>query len=245
MTSVVDLAKLSDAVYTDKVKVGQWLRIGLPFTQQGSGFKSALFQHMESNDYALAIAGTSPTEFDDLKSDAQLALGLMPNQYRVARSAYFAVAAVSGGFGGLYITGHSLGGGLASMLAKEHGDPTVTFNAPGMARAFANLQSKEPGLSVCEDKDRKIIHICAFFDVVSRGTGKHLGGANTVKRIKTNPFGLKEAAIGAVGTLLSGGNLLVGGVAAAGATALKAHGMTRMLPVLEKRKDYCEPLDWV
>jgi hypothetical protein len=175
---------------------------------------------MESNDYALAIAGTSPTEFDDLKSDAQLTLGLMPNQYRVARSAYFAVAAVSGGFGGLYITGHSLGGGLASMLAKEHGDPTVTFNAPGMARAFANLQSKEPGLSVCEDKDRKIIHICAFFDVVSRGTGKHLGGANTVKRIKTDPFGLKEAAIGAVGTLLSGGNLLVGG-AAAGAAALK------------------------
>jgi hypothetical protein len=81
--------------------------------------------------------------------------------------------------------------------------------------------------------------------VVSRGTGKHLGGANTVKRIKTNPFSLKEAAIGAVVTLLSGGNLLVGGVAAAGAAALKAHGMTRMLPVLEKRKDYCEPLDWV
>jgi hypothetical protein len=90
----------------------------------------------------------------------------------------------------------------------------------------------------------KIIHIRAFFDVVSRGTGKHLGGANTVKRIKTNPFGLKEAAIVSIGTLLSGGNLLVG-VAVARAAALRAHGMTRMIPVLEKRKDYCEPLDWV
>jgi hypothetical protein len=45
MTSVVDLAKLSDAVYTDKVKVGQWLRIGLPFTQQGSGFNSAFLTY--------------------------------------------------------------------------------------------------------------------------------------------------------------------------------------------------------
>lgn len=245
MTSVVDLAKLSDAVYSDEVKVGQWMRIGLPFTQQGSGFKSALFQHMQSNDYALAIAGTSPTELDDLKSDAQLAMGLMPNQYRVARNAYFAVAGVTGGFGGLYITGHSLGGGLASMLAKEHGDPTVTFNAPGMARAFANLKANEPGLSACEDKDRKIMHICAVFDLVSRGTGKHMGGEDTVKRVSTNPFGLKEAAIGAIGTMLSGGNLLVGGIAAGGAAALKAHGMSRMIPVLEKRKEYREPLDWV
>jgi hypothetical protein len=62
--------------------------------------------------------------------------------------------------------------------------------------------------------------------------------------VRFNPETIKEAAIASIGSLLNGGNLLVGG-AAAGAAALKAHCMTRMLPVLEKRKDYCEPLDWV
>jgi hypothetical protein len=67
--------------------LGNGCALVYPLLSKAAVFKSALFQHMESNDYALAIAGTSPTEFDDLKSDAQLALGLMPNQYRVARSA--------------------------------------------------------------------------------------------------------------------------------------------------------------
>ena len=38
MASVVDLAKLADAVYSDKVSVEQWLRIGLPVTVENSGF---------------------------------------------------------------------------------------------------------------------------------------------------------------------------------------------------------------
>jgi hypothetical protein len=87
MTSVADLAKLADAVYSDQISVGQWLRRGQPFTQENSSYKSALFQNSVSADYALAIAGTSLTELDDLESDYQLAMGRMPDQYRVARSA--------------------------------------------------------------------------------------------------------------------------------------------------------------
>lgn len=245
MASVVDLAKLADAVYHDKTSVGQWIRFGLPFAVENSGFKSALYQHRQTAEFSLVIAGTSPTDLDDLHSDYQLAMGRMPNQYRVARSAFQASMNQTGGLVGFYLTGHSLGGGLVSMLGKEHGNPTVTFNAPGMARAFADLQSNEPGMGVVRDDDRKVLHICAFFDVVSRGTGRHLGAEGSVQRIHTGAVGATTVVAGAVGTLLSGGNPLVGAAAAAGATALKAHGITRMIPVLENNSAYNEDLDWL
>lgn len=245
MASVVDLAKLADAVYSDALSVEQWLRVGLPFTVENSGFKSALYQHRQSAEFSLIIAGTSPTDLDDLHSDYQLAIGTMPNQYRVARSAFQAASNQTGGLVGFYLAGHSLGGGLASMLGKEYGNPTVTFNAPGMARAFADLQSNEPGMGVARDDDRKVLHICAFFDVVSRGTGRHMGAQGSVQRIHTGAVGTTTLIAGAVGTLLSGGNPLVGAAAAAGATALKAHGITRMIPVLESNSAYSQDLDWL
>jgi hypothetical protein len=215
MTSVVDLAKLSDAVYQDQVSVGEWLRRGLPYTIESSGFKSALYQNRRTADFALTIAGTSPTELDDLRSDYQLAMGRMPDQYRVALSAYSAAADQTGGLVGFYLTGHSLGGGLASMLGKQFGDPLVTFNAPGMARAFADL------------------------------TGRHMGAEGSVQRIHTGAVGTSTIVAGVVGTLVTGGNPLVGAAAAAGVTALKAHGITRMIPVLENNSEYTRPLDWL
>jgi len=245
MTSVVDLAKLSDAVYQDQVSVGEWLRRGLPYTIESSSFKSALYQNRRTADFALTIAGTSPTELDDLRSDYQLAMGRMPDQYRVALSAYSAAADQTGGLVGFYLTGHSLGGGLASMLGKQFGDPLVTFNAPGMARAFADLQSNNPGMGVARDEDRKVLHICAFFDVVSRGTGRHMGAEGSVQRIHTGAVGTSTIVAGVVGTLVTGGNPLVGAAAAAGVTALKAHGITRMIPVLENNSEYTRPLDWL
>lgn len=243
MTSVVDLAGLSNAVYDDSnVKVGNWLRIGLPFTVRSSGFKSALFKHVQSNDFALAIAGTDPTDIDDLKSDAQIAFGNVPNQLRVARSAYHSVETVSGGLQKFYITGHSLGGGLASMLCKEHGEPCVTFNAPGMARSFASLQKIEPGVSAVEDSDRKVLHIRAAFDVVSKGTGRHMG-KNAVQSVNTSPVGKKEVLAGAATAVWAGP--AAGASVTAGMAAFKAHGIARLIPVLKQKPEYNKDLAWL
>lgn len=242
MTSVVDLAKLSDAVYSDQVKVENWIRVGLPFTVNGSGFKSAVFRHMQTNEFALAIAGTEPTDLDDLKSDAQLAFGNVPNQYRVARSAYHSVGAVTGGLTGIYVTGHSLGGGLASMLGKEHGDPCVTFNAPGMARSFAKLQKLEPGVSAVKDDDRKVLHIRAVFDIVSKGTGRHMG-ENAVKSEYTAPLGKKEILAGVATTFVAGP--AAGAAVTSGMVAFKAHGIKRLVPVLSAKLEYTKDLAWL
>ncbi|MEM9056452.1 MAG: hypothetical protein AAGD86_03185, partial [Pseudomonadota bacterium] len=190
------------------------------------------------------IAGTEITDTDDLMSDLQLALGRMPNQFRVARSAYYAATETTGGFSPLYLTGHSLGGGLASMLGKQFGNPLVTFNAPGMARAFADLESKEPGMAVAKDDERKVLHVCAFFDVVSRGTGKHMGAPGSVKRHYAGSIGLNTVIGGVVGTIVSGGNAIAGAAGAMAATALTAHGIKRLIPVLEKKPEYTKALEW-
>lgn len=240
MTSVVDLAKLSNAVYSDVAKVGLWLRVGLPIKTAGTGFKSALFQHMKTTEYALAIAGTD--DLDDAKSDVQIFLGTIPEQHKYARNAYHFCVKVTGGFTGMYVTGHSLGGGLASMLGKEHGEPAVTFNAPGMARSYASFQASQPGVSSVKDDDRKVLHIRASFDVVSVGTGKHMGD-KAVKSVYTAPLGKKEIAAGVAATFVSGP--ATGAAVTAGMVALKAHGIERLIPVLESKSDYTTPLNWL
>lgn len=247
MTNVVDLARLSEAVYEDQPKVGQWLRRGLPYTVKGSSYKSAIYAHMETDDFAFAIAGTD--EIGDIASDWQLFIGRMPDQYRVARSAYLAAGQLIFNLGGMYLTGHSLGGGLASMLAKEHGDPVVTFNAPGMARAFADLKHREPGLSTARDEDRKVLHICSHFDLVSRGTGAHMGGKDSVRRLSTKTP--KTAATAGsvllgVATSVFTGPLAVGaGVVAAAVGIVEGHSIRRLVSALERKKEYEQDLGWI
>ena len=244
MASVLELAKLSAAVYSDSPASGDWMRFGLPHKEEGSGFKSALYHKAAVGEFALVVAGTDPGELDDLKSDAQLALGRMPSQYRVARTAYN-LAAQFVDEDATYLTGHSLGGGLASMLAKEHGDPVVTFNAPGMARAFANLTKRETGVSAVSDGTRKVLHICAVFDVVSRGTGAHLGGAGSVERIRA--LGMKDGAIaagvGALGGAVAGP--LGAGVGIGATLALRAHSIDRLISALTGNAEYTKDLEWV
>ncbi|MCB1887860.1 MAG: hypothetical protein KDH20_09660 [Rhodocyclaceae bacterium] len=251
MASVLELAKLSAAVYKNSQACEEWLRIGLPYREEGSGFCSAIYHKGKVGEYALVIAGTDPTEVDDLRSDAQLFLGRMPDQYRVARTAY-ALAAQFVDPDATYLTGHSLGGGLASMLGKEHGDPVVTFNAPGMARAFADVQRREGGLSAASDETRKVLHVCAVMDVVSRGTGAHMGAGGKVERIRS--IGARDVLF-AVGAGAVGG--LIGSVAgpagtgagiaagAGGAIALRAHSIDRLVAAVAGHGKYCEDLGWV
>lgn len=247
MTSVVDLAKLANAVYDDVLSVGEWSRVGQPFTEHASTFKAALYQNRQTTDFSLAIAGTKA--LGDLGSDVQLAMGRTPAQYRMARTAFASSVGLTGGLVDFYMAGHSLGGGLVSMLGKEHGYPTVTFNAPGMARAFSHLESNEPGLNTVRDDDRKVLHICAVFDLVSRGTGAHMGVEGSVERVSTGAAGAGTVVAGAIGAALSFVNPLLGaaaaGLAATAITGLKAHGMDRMVATLENLPQYNEDLDWV
>jgi hypothetical protein len=102
------------------------------------GFAAGLYIADDTRDKVLAFRGTNPAEIDDLFNDAQIAWGNVPSQtfpaLRAAREA---------GLGAEhFVTGHSLGGALAVLVAAETRRPAVTFNAPAVFDNCVRLESR-------------------------------------------------------------------------------------------------------
>jgi hypothetical protein len=81
--------------------------------------------------YVLSFRGT--TDGSDWKANAQQGLGLPSDQY--ARALMVARALARNPDADVTITGHSLGGGLASAAAVASGREATTFNAAGLSDA--------------------------------------------------------------------------------------------------------------
>ncbi len=185
MASVFSLANLAGMAYDSKKTVFQeWIRHRSYGNMTGKGFYAELYVNNKKKEASLAIRGTDGADGDmsDFASDAQLALGYTPSQYNYAEKAYSqSINEANKLFGRghkFYLTGHSLGGGLASLVAaKKGGIPTVTFNAPGMARAYVggHFLSVAGVYNLYNLDTKKMLHIRSTGDVVSRGTGSHMG----------------------------------------------------------------------
>src|SRR5690606_8159536 len=78
----------------------------------------------------VAFAGTNPTQIPDWLANFGQGLGLETQQYEQARELGQLMDAAFGD--NVIFTGHSLGGGLASLAALETGNAAVTFNAAGL-----------------------------------------------------------------------------------------------------------------
>lgn len=135
----LDLAKLAQDSYDlDNKNIDGWTRLSdaqleaadidpASLNDTSTGFRAAIYQDGKG-DVVLAFKGTSG--LNDWKADATQALGLNTAQYdqAVALATKAKVA-----FGdNLVLTGHSLGGGLASTAAVVDDIPAVTFNAAGV-----------------------------------------------------------------------------------------------------------------
>jgi hypothetical protein len=98
----------------------------------GSGFKSELYYDSNSENYIYAFAGTNEISGDVLTNFAQ-GIGEFSTQYHLAlNNTKFIRAAVESVGSKLSLTGHSLGGGLASMAAALTGLSANTYNAAGV-----------------------------------------------------------------------------------------------------------------
>lgn len=151
-----ELAEISLAVYDKNgLRAGRWTRLdpdGLAdvgiaselLERPESGFRAAIFR--DGNQYVLAFAGTD--EWKEIGTNIGQAVGKETAQYR---SAVHLARIAKVAFGdGLVLTGHSLGGGLASVAASAIDTPAVTFNAAGVhAKSFERV-----GLDPIEARSR-------------------------------------------------------------------------------------------
>jgi len=133
------LARLSKNVYSDTSSgVGDWqpanlAELGLQSSKFKEGpFFSRLYKNSTRNAYVLAFRGTEPGLADWPANILQSGLGLsFSTQYDQAVALAEEVNQAVGG-AELCMTGHSLGGGLASAAALAANRPAVTFNSAGL-----------------------------------------------------------------------------------------------------------------
>lgn len=100
----------------------------------GDDFSATLYRDINGR-YALAFEGTDVKDGRDWLNNAGNSAFLSPQG---ARSVNLTVEVKrqlqAHGVGKFYLTGHSLGGGLASIASIASGVPAVTFNASGLSR---------------------------------------------------------------------------------------------------------------
>lgn len=190
MASIYELATLSEMAYdASRVTFGEWRRIDDHGPPSGRGFYAELYANTKCKEVVMAIRGTDggTKDWSDIISNIQIGIGQTPAQLKDAEAAYkqFLVATKLhvGEKVNLYLTGHSLGGGLASLLsAKQAGLPTVTFNAPGMQRSYVggHLINMIGLINLRSVDTSQMIHIRATGDAVSKVAGKHMGKVQDV-----------------------------------------------------------------
>lgn len=222
------------------------------FGSFAEGFYAALFAKRQL--LCLALRGTD--DGFDIIPDIQMFLGKLPDQVAQAGRAFrLAESRVTRGTK-LAITGHSLGGGLATLLAVKTGRPAVTFNAPGVTRSLADslprdlitTSSAVPG----ELAQVRIVHIRARFDVVSIGTGPQIGDQTSIPVAGCAPVtsASRDSAFAAVAKLvgsLTPGQAIVNAPDVMILTkrfVLCQHGMALMEQQLRNMPEYRRDLGW-
>lgn len=254
--SVYELARLANAVYdVSRIEIDGWAR-RMPFGSS-RGFYAALYERKEH--WVLALRGTD--DGYDLLPDAQIFAALVPVQLSQAQDALNRSLLLSQK-SKLVLTGHSLGGGLAALLATQYSKHAVTFNAPGVARSYANSVSVLGGnmlanelaatyMALTSANSTTLLNIRANFDVVSVGTGLQLGDVDSISVAGCMPtldeFGarLQQLPMEMVMGRSSGPMTGPGGVIQESTEyVLCQHGMDLMERQLGKMPEYQRDLGW-
>jgi hypothetical protein len=161
----VGYAALADAVYDDsRTQWGGFAR-QLLWRNESDGFHASLFMRTAGGkrEYVLSYAGTELGSIKsgnpDVAADAGFGGGsnvfLLLQKMRALVFAEHAQKTAKNA--SLTLCGHSLGGGLAQIVASDTGLPAVTFSAPavtavdGVAKAYAKNKPKVVSIIVKND----------------------------------------------------------------------------------------------
>ena len=124
-----------------------------------SGFEAVSFQNSANpNEIVISYAGTDPKSIGDLYADGTLAAGVssatLISQQILQAADYYLTVQASNPKANITFTGHSLGGGLASLMAVFFNKQAVTFDQAPF-RNSASLHSESLGHSCHSEKKIK------------------------------------------------------------------------------------------
>ena len=144
MATCLDYAKIACGVYHQSTNqyyaeppghmIDNWeVQTWEDGTLFGDGFQGGIWQN--DSDVVVGCCGTNPGQigkfFSDISADIRIGVHILPNQCSSARDMVRHAKSIARGRK-VSVTGHSLGGGLAQVVAVWEGVPFVSFNAPAM-----------------------------------------------------------------------------------------------------------------
>jgi len=115
---------------------GGWENVINPL-QVGDGFAYGVFRNEATQEIAISFRGTDTMMGPDGINDLGLALGTSASQAIQAAKVYLAVLEAYGP--NITFTGHSLGGGLASLMAVFFDRPAIVFDPAPFEAVAANV----------------------------------------------------------------------------------------------------------
>ncbi len=187
-----DLALLAADVYRDTAAPpagyrvatnGDLAKLGLnpaDLTSTQSPFRARVYVTGSGADTQYAVAFRGTTSGGDWSTNFRQGIGLSSDHYR--RALYIGSKLALATDANVTITGHSLGGGLASAAAIAAGRPAATFNAAGLSNATidaARAIRTSAGVTTTESVSAYYVRgevLSAVQDGGDRALGGLLGG---------------------------------------------------------------------
>ena len=182
MATNSELATLSSAAYQNTGAPSGWSRLDIPIPQNQVGYHGAAFKNNATDEIVVANRGTEPASSLDRTADLQMAANQLPDQYQFAKQFLDQVLNDPSNAGAsITITGHSLGGSLAQLLAAETGLSATTFNPYGAKDLIPAINTRY-GLSLDSNAAfNNITNHQTALDGVSR-----LPGSTQIGKIQTH-----------------------------------------------------------
>src|SRR5574343_569146 len=147
MTTAIEYALMAGASYYDTraeinrfVLPQNWSVYSRFPADASSGFEAATYKN--GTDFVISFAGT--TDLSDWVHGNTLALGMLPDQLRQAADYYLQIKSSAPANATISFTGHSLGGGLASLMAVMFGQSAFTFDQAPFRSAALMYTKIEP-----------------------------------------------------------------------------------------------------
>ena len=227
----VERARLAQNVYNPDPNSAPpgWERVGdYPGTD---GFHAARYRSQIDGTEVLAFEGTTMSSMDDWSANLGQGLGMQTSQYDQAITLAREQARAHPN---IQLTGHSLGGGLASAGAGVTGAPTWTFNSAGLhpntvERAGGNLATANRVTQTWHVAGEVLTGVQTYGDIATKGAGALLGNAIA------GPAGGLAGALLMPGVPDAVGKMHVLNPILAGNT-LDKHGIEHVIEAIESEK---------